>query len=64
MLNMYTYIVVMTRSSVRFTPIELSKLSSPKKLVMWPIIIAIRVGRKVVRENPSSLRSNCMRIST
>jgi hypothetical protein len=53
-----TYIVVITRRSVRFTPIELSKLWGPKKLVMWAMIIEISVGRKVVREKPRSLRSN------
>ena len=58
------YIVVMTRSRVRFTPIELSKLWCPKKLVMWPMMMEMRVGRQVVRVNPSNLRSNCMRITT
>ena len=57
------YIVVMTRSRVRFTPIELSKLWCPKKLVMWPMMMEMRVGRQVVRENPSNLRSNWIRIT-
>ena len=41
------YIVVMTRSRVR-----------------WPMMMEMRVGRQVVRVNPSNLRSNCMRITT
>jgi hypothetical protein len=55
-----TYIVVITRRSVRLTPIELSKLCCPKKFVMWAMIMEIRVGRKVVREKPRSLRSSCI----
>ncbi len=45
--------VVITNSKVKFTPIAASKDASEKMLVMWPMMLAIRVGKQTVRRKPS-----------
>ena len=47
--------MVITRRTVRLTPIEASKWS-PKKVVECPIALARMVGRAVVITNPMRLR--------
>jgi len=47
-----THMVVITSRRVKFTPMAVSKLVSANKLVRWPIMLAISVGKQTVRKKP------------
>ena len=55
---MHSYMVVRTRSRVRFTPTAVSKLVTWNQLVRWPMMLAMMVGRWAVRKEPPRLRRN------